>query len=807
MQKKLLLLTLMFCSLFAFAQQKYTISGYVTDSESSEQLISANLFSIKSLEGTNSNTYGFYSLTLPKGKVQIKVSYVGYQEQVFELDLNKDLKMDFKLKPSVTLQEVQVTATKAERIEQRSQMSRIDVPIEQIKKVPALLGEVDVLKVLQLLPGVQGGTEGQSGLYVRGGGPDQNLITLDGVPVYNVSHLLGFFSVFNADALKNVTLYKGGFPARYGGRLSSVIDIQMKEGNMQKFHGEGSIGLISSRLTLEGPIWKDHTSFLISARRTYVDVIMKPLIAYQNAQNNANSNQNRSLAVKLFFYDLNAKINHKINDKNRVYLSAYTGKDLFNTNISETRNTVINKVKTGTDWGNLTAAARWNSEINNKLFTNTTLTYSRYNFNVGLEQTQKRDTAAASSNLVNYNSGIRDFAAKFDVDYVPNPHHYIKTGINATAHKYNPGATQFQFDPGIGAGIDTVLGSAAIKATELAVYVEDDIHYGAFKANIGLHASGFNVNGTFYKSLQPRIGLNYLINNDVAVKASFCTMRQYINLLSNEGLGLPSDLWVPSTDRIKPQDSWQAAIGVAKTVKDEFEVSIEGYYKKMHNVLSYSAGQNYLGINRDWQDKVIQGDGEAYGAEFLLQKKKGRLNGWIGYTLSWNFRTFADLNSGQKFPFRYDRRHDLEIVANYTLNEKWSFNATWVYSTGTAFSLENIKYARLLTDPRRFGGGGKDGGSGGQVIDPSQLYVDEISQPSLKNAYRYRPYHRMDIGFERKKKHKRYESSWVFGAYNVYNRKNPFYLYSSYDDVTKKDVYNQVSLFPIIPNVAWTFKF
>ena len=804
MQKKLLLLTFIFCSLFAFAQQKYTISGYVTDAESSEQLISANLFSIKTLQGTNSNTYGFYSLTLPKGKVQIKVSYVGYEEQTFEVELNKDLKIDFKLKPSVALQEVEVTATKAERIEQRSQMSRIDIPIEQIKKVPALLGEVDVLKVLQLLPGVQGGTEGQSGLYVRGGGPDQNLITLDGVPVYNVSHLLGFFSVFNADALKNVTLYKGGFPARYGGRLSSVIDIQMKEGNMQKFHGEGSVGLISSRLTLEGPIWKNHTSFLVSARRTYVDVLMKPLIAYQNAQNNASTNSNRNIAINLFFYDLNAKINHKINDKNRVYLSAYTGKDLLNTTISEVKNTTTNKVITGTNWGNLTAAARWNSEINNKLFTNTTLTYSRYGFNVGLEQTQKRDTAAATSNLVSYKSGIRDFAAKFDVDYVPNPHHYIKTGINATAHTYNPGATQFQFDPGIGAGIDTVLGSAAIKATELAAYVEDDIHYGAFKANIGLHASGFGVNGTFYKSLQPRIGLNYLINNDIAVKASFCTMRQYINLLSNEGLGLPSDLWVPSTDRIKPQDSWQAAIGVAKTVHDEFEVTIEGYYKKMRNVLSYSSGQNYIGINRDWQDKVIQGDGEAYGAEFLLQKKKGRLNGWIGYTLSWNFRTFADLNSGNPFPYRYDRRHDLEIVANYTLNDKWSFNATWVYSTGTAFSLENVKYSRLLVDPRN--NRGPNGGQG-QVTDPSQLFVDEISQPSQKNAYRYRPYHRLDIGFERKKKHKRYESSWVFGAYNAYNRKNPFYLYSSYDDVTKKDVYNQVSLFPIIPNVAWTFKF
>ncbi len=802
MQKKLLLLALCCYAFLAQAQQKFTISGYITDSESGEQLIAANIFSIKTLQGTNSNTYGFYSLTLPKAKVQLKVSYVGYGEQVFDMDLTKDIELNIKLKPSVALQEVEIVATKAERIEQRSQMSRIDVPIQQIKKIPALLGEVDVLKALQLLPGVQGGTEGQSGLYVRGGGPDQNLIILDGVPVYNVSHLLGFFSVFNADALKNVTLYKGGFPARYGGRLSSVIDIQMKEGNSQKFHGEGSIGLISSRLTLEGPILKDRTSFLFSARRTYIDAVMKPIIAIQNRKNNTATNSNRKVGLNLYFYDINAKINHKINDKNRVYLSAYTGRDLLANTISEVRNNTTSGVNTNTNWGNLTAAARWNWQVSNKLFTNTTLTYSRYGFRVGLAQTQQRDTIT-TTNAVNYDSGIEDYAAKFDVDYVPNPHHYIKTGINATAHTYSPGATQFQFDPGIGAGIDTVIGSPNIKAQEYTAYIEDDLHYGAFKANIGLHLSAFDVNGTFYKSLQPRVGVNYLINNDIALKASFCTMRQYINLLSNEGLGLPSDLWVPSTERIKPQDSWQAAIGVAKTVKDELEVSIEAYYKKMTNVLSYSAGQNYLGTNRDWQDKVIQGNGEAYGAEFLVQKKKGRLNGWVGYTLSWNYRTFEDLNGGNPFPYRYDRRHDVEIVANYELNSKWSFSATWVYSTGTAFSLQNIKYARLLTDPRN----NRGPGGGGQQTDPSALFVDEISQPSEKNAYRYRAYHRMDIGFERKKKHKRYESSWIFGAYNVYNRKNPFFLYSSYDETVQKDTYKQVSLFPVIPNIAWTFKF
>ncbi len=803
MNKKLFTFLFFLYGTVLFAQQKYTISGTVTDSESSEQLISANLFNIKTLQGTTTNTYGFYSLTLPKGKVQLKVSYVGYAEQVMEIDLNKNIVLDIKLQPSNMIKDVEIVATKADRIEQRSQMSRIDVPVELIKKIPSLLGEVDVLKALQLLPGVQGGTEGQAGLYVRGGGPDQNLITLDGVPVYNVSHLLGFFSVFNADAIKNVTLYKGGFPARYGGRLSSVIDIQMKEGNNQKFHSEGSVGLVSSKFMVEGPIAKNKASFIIAARRTYVDGFLKaasPFLRTSTQPGSTTAQPSPFAGLKLYFYDLNAKINYKIGAKDHLYLSAYTGKDVFGFQNTQTRNNSTNSLAVGTDWGNLTSALRWNHEFSNKLFANTTLTYSRYGFNVGTTQTSQRDTLITTNNI-NYNSGIIDLAAKFDLDYVPNPHHYIKTGVNVINHTYNPGATQFQFAPSVGQGIDTVLGSAPIKAIETAVYLEDDIHYGAFRANFGLHASAFVVNGTTYQSLQPRIGLNYLLRNDIALKASFCTMRQYINLLSNEGLGLPSDLWVPSTDRIKPQDAWQAAIGTAKTFNDAFEVSIEGYYKKMTNVLSYASGQNYLGVNRDWQDKVIQGTGEAYGAEFLLQKKRGKLNGWIGYTLSWNYRTFADLNSGNPYPFRYDRRHDFEMVASYELSPLWSFSASWVYSTGQAFSLSNVKYSRLNTDPR-FGGG--PGGPNPNTL--GTLLVDEIAQPSEKNAYRFSPYHRLDVGFEHKKKHKRYESAWNFGAYNAYNRKNPFFLYSEYDATLKKDVYKQVSIFPIVPNVSWSFK-
>jgi hypothetical protein len=781
------------------AQTNFTISGYIEDAESGEKLISANLIDLNSAKGTVSNVYGFFSLTLPKGKVQLKSTYVGYVDDKQEILLDKDVEIVIKLKPSVTLKEVEIVATKAERIEEKSQMSRIDVPIQQIKKIPALLGEVDVLKALQLLPGVQGGTEGQSGVYVRGGGPDQNLITLDGVPVYNVSHIGGFFSVFNADALKNVTLYKGGFPARYGGRLSSVIDINMKEGNNQGFHGEGSLGLITSRLTLEGPIKKDKTSFIVSARRTYVDVLLAPIIAYANRSNNEGLGEadQSDFKLKLYFYDLNAKVNHKINDKHRIYLSAYSGLDIFAPTVTDgvKDEAGYQKLKFGTDWGNLTAALRWNWQISNKLFLNTTLTRSKYDFLLGIQSdTRDKKESPIESNAVQYRSGIKDWAAKFDLDYVPNPNHYIKAGFNATNHVYNPGATQvkLQFAD---QKIDTLLGSNRTVANEFALYVEDDMSFGAFKANIGLHASAFAVQNTFYSSLQPRIGLNYLLNNSVALKASFCTMRQYINLLTNENLGLPSDLWVPSTEKIKPQDAWQAAIGVAKTFADEYEFTVEGYYKQMKNLVAYKPGADYLGENKNWEEKVTQGNGEAYGLEFLIQKKQGRLSGWLGYTLSWNYRQFDILNSGNRFPYRYDRRHDIELVGTYQINKKWSIAATWIYNTGVAFSLPNIIYDTSQE------------GEWNWLPDNFPPSVTQVAQPNERNSQRLGAYHRMDINFEHTKKKRRYTRTWSFGAYNMYNRRNPFFIYPEFDINKNREVYRQVSIFPIIPNISYGFKF
>ena len=769
--------------ILGFSQQKtFTISGYIEDAASGEKLIAANVFDLNSLEGAVSNTYGFFSLTLPPDSVKLTASYIGYQALDVNFLLKKDTTITFRLPSSIELAEVEVVAEKLDRIEENTQMSRVVVPIEQIESTPALLGEVDVLKTLQLLPGIQGGGEGQNGIYVRGGSPDQNLILLDGVPVYNVSHLLGFFSVFNSDAIKNVTLTKGGFPARYGGRLSSIIEINMKEGNMQELHGEGAIGLIASRLTLEGPIKKDKTSFMISGRRTYADLLFKPLIKAQEAEG-------EDLKLRMYFYDLNAKINHKINDKHRLFLSAYSGADIFGARYKDSYNDGdYDATDGGIDWGNITAAARWNYMISNKLFANTTLTYSRFRFDF-LADVEEVYNGEKESYSANYFSGIFDWAGKVDFDYIPNPKHYIRFGGGATHHTYEPGAFVFkaEFDD---EKIDTTLGSTRTKAVEFQVYIEDDINLGALKMNLGVHASGFLVNGKFYNSVQPRIGLRYLLGNDWAIKASFSTMAQYINLLTNESLSLPTDLWVPSTARIKPQTSWQPAIGVAKTLWDEFEFSVEGYYKNMNNVISYKEGVSFLGLENDWQDKVTQGKGESYGAELFIQKKKGKTTGWLGYTLSWTNRTFKDINGGKTYPFKYDRRHDVELVVTHKISERIKLSGTWVYGTGNAITLPLYRYDTPVI---------YDAANG-------RFYTQELESIGDKNSFRMRSYHRLDLGIEFHKKKKRYERTWVIGAYNVYNRPNPYYVYDGRDNNGNR-AFRQVSLFPVIPSVSYNFKF
>jgi outer membrane receptor for ferrienterochelin and colicin len=769
---------------FAVSAQRSTVSGIISEKGTGENLIGASVFNTSTLQGTTSNTYGFYSLTLSGDSVNLRFSYVGYQSASIRFHLKGDTTINIALENADMLQEVEVTASSEDEIQNSTRMGTIDIPIEQIKSMPALLGETDVFKVLQLLPGVQSGAEGSSGLYVRGGGPEQNLILLDGVPVYNASHLFGFFSVFNADAINHVELIKGGFPARYGGRLSSVIDISMKEGDQQKIKGEGSIGLIASRLTIEGPIKKNTTSFIVSGRRTYIDLLARPLIQ---------ASSEGDAIGGYYFYDLNAKINHKINDRNRIYLSTYMGDDKAYARYREAYQPepdrrVEYEDSFGLKWGNITTALRWNKIVNNKLFTNLTATYSRYRFNVFTEyeevttensETEKYYYKAA------YNSGIRDYALKLDFDYLPSPDHYIKFGAQTMRHLFTPGVFNFVSTE----QSDTTLGPHRIFATESLIYIEDDIRLSdRLKLNAGIHASGFNVRGKFYGSIQPRVSGRFLISPALSAKASFAQMTQYIHLLTNSGIGLPTDLWVPATPLVGPEKSYQTSVGTAYNLKGKYEISLEAYYKKMEGLIEYKEGASYVDIEGDWQTKVESGEGFSYGTELFLQKKTGRISGWVGYTLSWTNRTFENINFGKTFPYRYDRRHDTEIAFFYDIASNKNISLTWVYGTGAAVSLPLAEYPSAeQNNPFSFGEG-------------NVKYYDG------RNQYRMAAYHRLDAGYTIKKKTKWGERSWTFGIYNMYNRRNPFFIDIGRDNDGKKR-FIQYSLFPLIPSFAYHFKF
>jgi hypothetical protein len=654
-----------------------------------------------------------------------------------------------------------VISSKKAALHQRTQMSAIDLPIQTVKSLPAFLGEPDIMKAIQLLPGIQAGNEGTSGLYVRGGSPDQNLILLDGVPVYNASHLFGFFSVFNADAIRSVEVIKGGFPARYGGRLSSVIDINMKEGDKNKIHGEGGIGIIASRLTLEGPIQKGKSSFMVSGRRTYIDVLAAPFMKGTSKGG-------------YYFYDLNGKANFTLGKKDHLYVSGYFGNDKFYFSDKSSEDGNATNFGAGIKWGNATAVGRWNHEFSPKLFGNLTSYYSRYQFGITAES--GTTTGGVTENfLLKYISGINDIAVKYDFDYIPSPNHYIKTGIGAIAHTYAPGAqtTKSNFT---GIKADTTIGAADIHGTELDAYIEDDVLITEkLKANIGVHLTGFSVKDKFYNSVQPRLALRYLLNDRVSAKASFVQMNQYVNLLTNSSVGLPTDLWVPSTDRIPPQLSRQAAAGFAYTHDAGYEFSLEGYYKTMENIIEYKEGSSFFNSTTGWEDKVEVGKGTSYGAEVFVQKKKGKFTGMMGYTLSWTNRTFANLNGGVTFPYKYDRRNDFKIAGVYTVSKRIELSAEWVYGTGNAITLPVAYY--------------------------QGINGEEVTVYGSRNGYRMPSYHRGDVSIRFSKEKPRWSRSWILGAYNVYNRKNPFFIYQT------NGTFKMVSLFPIIPSISYQFKF
>ncbi len=775
---------LIFITLGSFAQNKYTINGYVRDSMSGESIIGATVSVNQLSRSVITNQYGFYSITLDSGTYNLLTSHVSYQTKQVIANLNKSMQLDFSILPkSSAIDEVIVYSKRKDANVRNAQMGRIDLSINQIKNVPAFLGEVDIIKTLQLLPGVRNAGEGNAGFYVRGGGPDQNLIMLDDAVVYNTGHLFGFFSIFNSDAIKNVSLIKGGMPAQYGGRISSVLDIVMKDGNNNKFEAEGGIGLIASRISIQGPIKKNKASYMISARRTYVDAIVKPFIKKSSA----------FYGSGYYFYDLNAKVNYRFSDKDRLYLSGYFGRDVF------TFNNAKRSFKSNIPWGNSTATLRWNHVFGPKLFANTTLVYNDYKFKF----------AAAQDNFeIALASGIRDANLKIDFDYYPIPLHKVKFGGQTTYHKFIPNILSGKQD----SVVFNPSNESLKYAIEKAFYIQDDWDLSdKLKVNYGVRWSSFTQIGPYakytrdadrnkldstvynnfqqvktYNGIEPRLTLRYSIDDVTSIKGSVSRNFQFIHLVSNSSSTLPTDLWVPSTFRVKPQISWQYAAGVFKNFKNnQYETSIELYYKDMQNQIEYEEGYTPNQL-KDPEESFVFGKGWSYGSEFLVNKVQGKLTGWVGYTVSWTWRKFKDLNAGEKFPAKYDRRHDLSVVATYEANPRWRFGSVFVYGTGSATSL------------------------------PERFYLVEgvlTQEYSRINQYRLRAYHRLDFSATytpKQKPDKKVKSNWVFSVYNVYSRKNPYFIYfdqtgSAYNGTLKVDAL-QVSLFPILPSVTWNFK-
>ena len=754
------------------AQNKYTISGYIKDAGTGETLIGASVSLSEGL-GAITNAYGFYSLNVLEGNYQIVVSYLGYESIKKEIRLDNDLRLNIDLKEEgLALEEVVVSARAEDENIKSTEMGTVGLAMDNVKKLPALMGEVDVLKTLQLLPGVLSSGEGNAGFYVRGGGPDQNLVLLDEAVVYNSGHMLGFFSVFNADAIKNTTLIKGGMPANYGSRLSSVVDIQMKEGNDKHYAIEGGIGLVASRLTVQGPIVEDRSSFIVSARRTYAVDLAQPLIKGTSFE-----------GTNYYFYDLNAKANYRFSDNDRLYFSAYFGRDVLEFR-SRQQNFYFDL-----PYGNATATLRWNHLFNNKLFMNVSAIYNDYDFEFDGGQGEF---------TVDVVSGVRDWNAKVDFDYFPIPNHNIKFGANYTYHKLTPNVVNASNgEQDFGNDLKPRY------AHEAALYLLDNFSLGKrWNINAGLRLSSFSQLGTYvssidstvygageivktYYGLEPRLAMTFNLSPVSSVKAGVTMANQYLHLVSNSTSTLPTDVWVPSSEIVRPQLGIQYALGYFRNFSDNtWEASVEVYYKDLRNQIDYR--EDYVDdISSELESEFVFGKGRAYGIEWFISRTKGKLNGWIGYTLARTERIFPDINEGKVYPTVYDRRHDLSVVANYELSKKWEIGGAFVYGSGNAYTpIESLYFIEQY---------------------PVQQY-------GPRNSARLRDYHRLDLSvtyYPKPESEKRFTSHWNFSIYNVYSRQNPFFIYYDFQSdpaagTAEANAY-RVSLFPIIPSVTWNF--
>ena len=759
---------------FQLYSKQYVVSGYVRDNSSNESLISATVFDTISTKGIITNAYRYYTIILQEGDVNLRFSYSGYQTQYCKFDLKKDTLLNVSLSPVTELSEVVVVGDRKGLAAEGNQMSAISIPKQVIQNLPSLAGEVDVIKSIQLLPGVQSGSEGSTGLYVRGGGPDENLILLDGVPLYNVNHLGGLFSVFNADAIKDVTLYKGNFPARFGSRLSSVLDVRQNDGNAKTYHGTVSVGLLATRSNFEGPIYKEKTTFNISARRTYFDLLMQPIIMSLGAGDNALN------TAGYYFYDLNARFSHKFSESDRLTVSFYSGDDAAYFNYRYKDKSELEKNNFGLRWGNIVTSVNWSHVYNSKLFSELMVSYTRYRFrvNTGYEYKNKEDSSYTESFGMKFSSNVDDVTAQYNLDYNPHPNHYLKFGVNYIFHIFKPSVMTYKYQMEA-IPLDTTIGAKQLYTHETALYAEDtwDIHK-RVKLNYGLRGSFYFTDKKVYPSVEPRVGLRLLLMKDFSFKASYSFMSQYIHLLSSSNLTLPTDLWVPVTSKIPAMKSHQVAGGLFYDLLNQVHFSVEAYYKLMNNIIEYKDGSSYMLSPEGWEEKVVVGKGWSYGVEFLIQRNIGKISGWIAYTWSKSQRLFDRegmvLNYGKPFYAKYDRRHDLSIVLIYKPTKKIDLSATFIYATGNRGSLST------------------------QVApDGTPLYEE-------RNNYSLPDYHRLDLGINfhfARKKQREGEHILNISCYNVYNHKNPYMVYVDGNDLIG------VSLFPIIPSISYTFKF
>ena len=774
--------------------RRITISGLVTDAATGETLIGAGVTEGES--GVVTNNFGFYSLTLPeKDAVKITFSYIGYAPRTVSVPAGSDRTLNVQLVSGTELQESVVTAQKESGIA-ATKMSAIEVPLPLVKSAPALFGEADVIKTLQLMPGVQGGVEGFSGIYVRGGGPDGNLLLLDGIPIYNAEHVLGIFSIFQPEAIKKMTLYKGSFPARYGGRTSSIVDVRTNDGNLYETHGSVGVSMLADKFHLEGPLWKGRTSYSVSARGMHT-LLLTPILKAVKFDGN------------FFFYDLDAKLTHRINDRNRLYFNVYNGLDNLYFRHKEATDYTYEgtdvkssgNAKLGVRWGNTVAALRWNHVLSGKLFSNTTLAYNRYKM---VMETQMQSEETRGGKLTDrdlyrfdYRSGMRDWVLKTDFDYSPAPSHRIRFGGSYTFHTFIPetltNVNQQIMDSEV--QVDTtwnLRGNSRQVGHEIGLYAEDDIRVGrAWTLNPGLHVSLFNTQGKSYISVEPRLSAKVDFAKDWCAKASYSRMSQYIHLLSSSQISLPLDLWVPITKNIAPETADQYSLGVYYSGLPGWEFSLEGYWKEMDNVLEYKDGVSFLFNSEGWEDKVETGRGRAMGLELFVQKTMGKTTGWLGYTLSGSNRIFPTINAGRRFPYRYDRRHSVNLMVNHKFNEKFDLSATWTFASGGATTLP--ERAIVVTNPN------------------GELFLEELV-PS-RNNYRLPAFHTLNLSFNFHRKHRRGESVWNLSVYNAYNRMNPDFVVRDSDSYMKSTEYYmksklvKVTLLPIFPSVGYTRSF